>query len=179
MTISVRDTIEEDLSEIMRIRSDPLVQPHQFRLTANAIDDLREALFGKPSDQRQKANHGMEFNCTTILKDGDVIGHISQLHYELNQQKICYCGWNLTPEHWGQGIIVLALSDLFTSLFSKKQFDMIVSDCFSSNKRCLRVLEKLNYRPSRIGIFERANTAIRHRSLQWVLRFYLRSEDWK
>jgi hypothetical protein len=46
MTISVRDTIEEDLSEIMRIRSDPLVQPHQFRLTANAIDDLREALFG-------------------------------------------------------------------------------------------------------------------------------------
>ncbi len=32
MNIAVRDTIKNDLHDIFRIRLDPLVRPHQFKL---------------------------------------------------------------------------------------------------------------------------------------------------
>ena len=136
MDIAIRAPTETDLADLFRIRCDPLVKPHQYKLSRRETIKLwNEQLFG---DRR---NSRLEFKCTTIVRHSEVIGHISQLHYEVNGQRTCYCGWNLAPPYWGQGIAMIALSDLFDRFFGDQQIDSVISDCFASNQRCIRVLQ--------------------------------------
>ena len=73
MNITIRDTTESDLPNVFRIRTDALVAPHQYQLTArDTIDVWRGYLFGDTGDRKPV------FKCTTILNDHEVIGHISQ-----------------------------------------------------------------------------------------------------
>lgn len=160
------------MAEIVRIRRDPLVQPHQYRLTRyDTVDRLTEHLFGdtKPGLDVMKS--------TTVLSDDRVIGNICHSHGGV-YEKYCYCGWNLAPPYWGRGIMSLALSQFFGSLFSEQGIAAVFSDCFSNNRRCIRLMQKLNYDPIGIGMDERLQIAITARCYHWIRRFMLTSEVW-
>jgi RimJ/RimL family protein N-acetyltransferase len=172
MNISIRDTTEADLPDIFRIRTDPLVRPHQYTLSRwDTVDMWKRLLFdGRPY-------WGARYGCTSILDDGKVIGHISQIRHELGRRS-CYCGWNLAPTHWGRGIAVIALSELFVSLFSDDRVDVVISDCFEGNERCLRVLHKLNYAPAPIRFHERMVIRYLQRCRHTICRFQLPAYKW-
>jgi RimJ/RimL family protein N-acetyltransferase len=173
MDIVIRDTAESDLPGIFRIVTDPLVQPHQYRLTRrDTIDGWKQQLFG------DRKNGPMLIKCTTVVRYNEIIGHISHNHYEAHGQKLCYCGWNLAPAYWGRGIATIALSQLFDSFFGPQQVDAVISDCFSNNQRCVRVLQKLNYEPVGIAPYHRLVILIVNRCLHWIRRFQLTADRW-
>ena len=174
MDIAIRDTVEADLPAIFRIRTDPLVHPHQYKLTrGDTIDVWKQQLFGSRKGGR------MHFKSTTIVRDNEIIGHISQTHYEACGRNMCYCGWNLAPTYWGQGIAMIALSRLFDSFFSEQRIDTVISDCFSSNQRCIRLLQKLGYEPVPIAPYERVLILVVNRCLRWTRRFQLTADRWR
>jgi RimJ/RimL family protein N-acetyltransferase len=174
MDIAIRDTVEADLPDIFRIRTDPLVRPYQYKLTSvDTIDVWKQLLLGS------RTQGGVVFKCATIVRQAEIIGHISQIHYEASGHKMCACGWNLAPKYWGQGIAVITLSELFHSLFGDQQIDAVISDCFANNHRCVRVIEKLKYEPIGISWYERLRIAISNRCLHWILRFQLSAKSWQ
>ena len=108
MDIAIRDTLEADLPAIFRIRTDPLVQPHQYRLSRHdTIDFWKQRLFGEHENGR------VLFKSTTIMRHTELIGHIIHIHFGSGRRRISYCGWNLAPAYWGQGVAMIALSELF------------------------------------------------------------------
>lgn len=98
--------------------------------------------------------------------------------YEAYDQKARYCGRNLAPAYWGRGIAVVVLLQLFDDLFDDRQIDIALSDCFSDNQRCIRVLEKLDYEPVGISPLERLCILTLNRCLHWIRRFRLTCDGW-
>lgn len=173
MCIDIRETVKADLPIIFQIVTDPRVRPMQFRLSRHdTIEGWTKLLFGAPKSGRALSR------CTSILRNGSVIGHVNHLHFEVDKQRYCYCGWNLAPEYWGRGIIVRALSKLFDQFFREQQIQAVFSECFASNQRCLRVMEKLNYLPVGIPLHDRLRTLIVRRCLHWLYRFQLTADRW-
>lgn len=174
MEIIIRDTIEGDLPAIFEIRRDPLVKPHQYRLKPNeTVDSWKRMLFVTPM------SGDVLFKSATILRDNSIIGHITHTHYLAGPQPICYCGWNLAPAYWGQGIAVIALSQLFDSLFDEQGVGVVISDCFAENQRCIRVFHKLNYEPSTIPLDERVIKMILKLCLHRIIRYKLTADRWR
>lgn len=174
MKISIRDTVKTDLPAIFRIRSDPKVVPFQYKLDRHdSIDSWIRKLEGR------ETYTGMEFKSSTILQDHETIGHIIRHHYEINGEKYCYCGWNLSPPYWGHGIAVEALTQQFEAFFNEQNLKAVISDCFSINKRCIRLMEKLNYESMPIPLRERIWTMVSNRCMHRILRFFLTRERWQ
>ena len=173
MCIDVRETTESDLPAIFRIVTDPQVRPMQFRLSRNdTIEGWKRLLFAPP-------RNGAAFSrCTSIVRNDKIIGHVNHLHFDVGKQRMCYCGWNLAPEYWGRGITVLALSKLFDQFFREQQINAVISECFASNRRCLRVLEKLNYLAVGVPLHDRLRTLVFRRCLHWIRRFQLTADRW-
>src|SRR4051812_9078268 len=104
MNISIRDSTLDDLSEIFRIRNNPLVAPHQYRIRE---DDSMEAWLARLSGHNKTGN--MTYRSSTILCEQQIAGHVSHIHYSMNDVPVCLCGWNLDPQYWGLGIMRTAL----------------------------------------------------------------------
>ena len=175
MNVSIRNTVDSDLPEIFRIRTDPLVRPHQYKLSFLDSESLwATQLFGPTP----KGNTQL-FKCTSILRDGQLVGHISRIHYKYAGQNVCTCGWNISPSHWGNGIVTNAVTQLFDLFFYEQQVDVVISDCFSNNYRGLRVLNRLNYQPSSIAWRERLGIMMSRWCFHKILRFHLNLEMWE
>jgi RimJ/RimL family protein N-acetyltransferase len=173
MNIAIRDTVEADLPEIFHIRNDPLVKPHQYKLNRrDTIDLWKRQLFSDCKNDRTL------FKCTTIERDSELVGYISQLHWKSHGRRTCYCGWDLAPCHWGQGIAGFAVAELLDCFFRNQNVDAVISDCFSDNRRGIRVLQKLNYEPTWISPNERLRILIAHRCLHWIRRFRMTADRW-
>lgn len=172
MSITIRDATEDDLPAIFRIRTDPLVASRQYRLgERDTVEYWKQLLFGEVEGNRC-------FRCTTVVHDQEVVGHISQYHLQIVDQTHCYCGWNLAPSHWGRGVMTAALSQLFDAFFHDRRVDFVVSDCFSNNHRCIRLLANLGYRPTPFSLWLQLQFALAMKSLRWIRRFELTPDDW-
>ncbi|WP_231756696.1 GNAT family N-acetyltransferase [Lignipirellula cremea] len=174
MHINIRDTAAEDLDAILRIGNDALVAPHQYRQSlAGTRDKWCDFLAGK------RDTKFVTFRCATILDGDTIIGNVSQWHINSNDRPIVQCGWNLTPAYWGRGVMCLALTELFNRFFANDGVAHIYADCFRSNHRCIRVLEKLGFTPNGIPPHHRVIIAWSMRCLHWIRRFRLDSEMWQ
>lgn len=172
MDVEVRNTVEADLQEIFQIRTDPLVSRNQFRIPASDTPDLwAQQLFGQQVDGQPL------FRCSTILVDGQIAGHVSHQSATFGDQLTAYCGWNLAPAFWGQGIMHRALSEWLGSLHQEHQVDVAIADCFSSNRRCLRLLRKLGFGSIPIDLSGRIQILMQHNCWHWIHRFRLITED--
>ena len=132
MRIIVRDTMPDDLDAIFRIRNNPLVVPHQYRVSlTGTVDDWRGRLEGKDDTVFHT------FRSSTILDGDSIIGNVTQSHMVSNDIPIVQCGWDLTPEYWGRGAMCIALTDLFNRFFTQDGLVHVFADCFRNNHRCL------------------------------------------
>jgi RimJ/RimL family protein N-acetyltransferase len=172
--VTIRDTLESELAALLRIRMDPLVAAQQYPLTARDLPEVwRELLFGDHSNARAITK------CSTVLLDGNVIGHISQLHWRVDDQAVCQLGWNLLPAYWGRGIMTSALTELFDSFFSEPRVNFVIADCFWNNRRCIRLMERLHFHPIPIELWDRVRTAFAAQCWRWIRRFELSAATWK
>jgi RimJ/RimL family protein N-acetyltransferase len=175
MEIELRDTTEADLPAIFRIRKDPLVVPHQFRLSQS--DNI--AFLSKHLFPRGRAAKRPAFRCSTIWQDGEIIGHVFHLHQSWFGKPYCSCGWNLAPAQWGRGIMCAALSQLFDSFFREQGIEMVIADCFSTNARCQRLLEKLRFTPAQLPVLTRLRFALNYQCGHWICRYELTRDRWR
>lgn len=172
MEITIRPSIEADLPAIQSIRTDPLVTPHQYRLTpADTVDFWRGKLFG--AEQTGDAI----FRSHTILLDNELIGHVVHTHFK--NERVSQFGWNLAPSHWGKGYASQGLSLVFDELAAEQAGHLFVADCFSANQRCRRLLERLGFAPTSVPLPERLMIALFMRCGHWIRRYFLKADDWK
>jgi RimJ/RimL family protein N-acetyltransferase len=73
---------------------------------------------------------------------------------------------------------MIALMQLFDSFFVDQEIVFVISDCFSTNQRCIRLLQKLDYKPIGIDPFERLQILMISHCWHWIRRFQLTAETW-
>ena len=174
VNILIRDTTPDDLPEIFRIQTDPVVRVHQYRFGPNdSLERWTRLLAGHDCAEASR------FRCSTIRLGSAIIGHVTHWHWCIDGLRACQCGWNLDPEYWGQGVMCAALSELFDTLFGVEGVQYVFADCFRNNRRCLRVMEKLGFVPNGIPPYQRLLLAWQMRCLRWILRFRLDAEAWR
>lgn len=173
MQIAVHDTTPGELEAIFRIRNDPLVLQQQYRVSLmGTVDDWRDRLAGN-------VDTGIyTFRSSTVLDGDTIVGHVSQAHMLSNDIPVVQCGWNLTPEYWGRGVMCVALTDLFNQFFTQDGVAHVFADCFRDNRRCIRLMEKLGFVPNGIPLHHRAMIACSSRCFRWIKRFRLDAATW-
>jgi RimJ/RimL family protein N-acetyltransferase len=172
LTIAVRDSSLADLPHIDRIRSHPLVRPHQFQISSNCVSSWEKWI------ELNARSGDFWFRCSTIVDDEQVIGYISQT---LNFTRTCVfaeCGWNLHPTYWGRGIMKLALGQILLRLFNEQKMSYVIADCFRSNTRCKRLLSNLHFSRVNVRWIERMRLAIDYRCLHWIERYRIDHGTW-
>jgi RimJ/RimL family protein N-acetyltransferase len=172
MEITIRPTIEMDLAAIQSIRTDPLVIPHQYRLTsADTVEFWRGKLFGA----EQTGNAVLRSH--TLLLENEMVGHV--IHTQFKNERVGQFGWNLMPIHWGKGFAYQGLTLVFDELAAEQDGQLFVADCFSANQRCRKLLNRLGFVPTSIPLFERLMIAVYMRCGHWIRRHYLKADEWK
>lgn len=152
MLIEVRDTLPEETEAIFCLRNNPSVLEQQYRPSPL---DTPEAYAERMVQSPVLGQY--YFRSTSILCDGAMVGHVMQSFSLANSptQCRCVCGWNLDPDYWGKGIMAIAASALFDRLFEVNPDLRIIVACFDTNRRCLRVIEKLGFTPQKMTLSER------------------------
>ena len=140
--VSVRDTLPSDAQAIFQLRSDPAMSGMQY---APAAHEIPASFLAHVIPSSPMPEHG--FCCSTILCQNEFCGFVFQNYYRLGDSKpIVDCGWSLRPQLWGQGIMRSALQLILEDRFANSPQLRVTAACFSDNARCLRLLEKLNFR---------------------------------
>ena len=174
MSLIVRQTRLDDVDAILKIKQEPNVARHQYRV------DNREY-----SDHLQRVLRGdnktgiITSQFTTIAKDCEVIGYLRQDHYSVDGIKYLSCGWNLASAYWGQGIMRFALTQLLNQWIFELEIQHVFAEYFRTNLRCERLLDRLAFATQEIPIVERLSTAWQLSCFQWVVRRRLDAETWK
>lgn len=170
----VRDATVEDIPRVLEIRSDPLNLAEQYPLTRH---DTEGAI--SESISREGSPVERTWKYSVILVDDAVVGYVTSIWAGDPPARVCVCGWDLTPSHWGRGIMPVALSLLFDELFAELDVRLVVADCFPTNARCIRVLERLGFVPRRPSLLERVLHVIRARGFRRLRSFALDSDTWR
>lgn len=176
MDLVVRDANESDFTHIFALWHDPAILKEQYPLSSywSADSAAFRSYLVFPRNW-----FGEERRCTAILVDGDFAGCVLQQLFTWTRRPSAVCGWNLLPSHWGRGIMPRALTLVFDRLFLEASLTSIVADCFSTNTRCQRVLDKLGFERESLGwlgsLEHFVNAGFRHR----VWRHRLTAERWK
>lgn len=152
MLIEVRDTLPEETEAIFRLRNNPSVLDQQYRPSPlDTPESYAQRMTLAPAMGKYS------FRSTSILCDGIMVGHVMQnfslAHAPAHSR--CVCGWNLDPDYWGRGIMPRAANKLFDRLFEAQPELRIIVACFDTNTRCLRVIEKLGFKPQKMTLADR------------------------
>ena len=171
--LTVKITVESDLPDIFRIREDPLVKPNQYKMSrGGGIENWRSCL------HVDNLPDGVVWRCWTIRVGDQIVGHVTGLHSQIKYGRSYHFGWNLAPNFWGRGIMAQALTHVLDDVFAEANVEAVVADCFESNERCIRLVQKLGFSPMKINWPERLTIWIRHSCPHKVLRNRLLATDW-
>ena len=70
-----------------------------------------------------------------------------------------------------------AMSQLIEKLLREENCKTFVAECFRENARCIRVMEKLGFRPVPKSLYDRFVDAVSCLCLKWVLKYELKPEE--
>ena len=115
---------------------------------------------------------------STILLDDKIIGHITEYHYAWKGIRCAQCGWDLHPDHWGNGYMTIALTQRFVEFIDLMGIQYVFADCLQKNHRCISLQNRLGFSSCSIPILDRLRIALSMRSLSWDLRFELYLHTW-
>jgi len=173
MKWDVRSAKLDDIDGIGSVILHDEVRPCQRqRVDKDTLDTIKRQINGTIKDPTY------EYENYVIDINGTIGGHILSSVYRIEEGVGSYCGWDLHPDYWGQGVMAGALKVLFGSWFDAGKLDFIISDCYGDNYRCMRMMGKVGYEPQHISFKERVVTAWRTKRLKWVCRFCLTKDKW-
>ena len=160
----VRDTLPEDVEVLHRIRSHPLVVPHQYPLRASdAPQAWRQRLFPERGPRSRY--------CKTIEVDGVTVAYISYGLIRVGGRTFCLVGWDLHPDHWGRGLMTMALRQTLPELQRKHGVGRFLAFCFAENQRCQGLLRRSGFTERRVGLLIHLQMALHHRTWRWLRCF--------
>lgn len=172
--ISIRPSVESDADKIFSIRSHPLLVQYQYPLQeSDTPERFVEQLIATSPEP------GSAFWSLTILLNDTIVGHVLQHEFEDDQGAIYYCGFNVHPDFWGQGIMTTSLRLVLDQLFENYNAYLVVCDCFHSNRRCQRLLQRAGFKQTPISLFHQARIAFSTRCLRWLKRYALAKDTWQ
>lgn len=173
MDIQLRPTVDSDLPMIFKIVGNPSVAPFQYPLKSTTFDDWCEEYEQSKKSSFYRVEH------LTILYDGQPAGTLLSNFRKEQDYEFVYAGWNLDPAFWGKGIMTLALAQSFGEFLDSDETRIVIADCFPTNERCLRLLDRLGFQRSSITLWERIRTAYTLGAFRWTWRFVLSQDRWK
>ena len=171
--ISLRPSTESDADEIFSIRMHPLVAKYQYPLKdSDTPERFVEQMIATSSEP------GSAPESLTIFHNDTIVGHVIQQEFKEEDGAIYYCGFNVHPDFWGQGIMTTSLPKVLDQLFESYNAHAIVCDCFRSNRRCQRLLERTGFLRAPIPLFHQAQAALKTRCIRWLKRYFVTRDDW-
>jgi RimJ/RimL family protein N-acetyltransferase len=148
---TIRDSIPADARQIFALRCDPCLKSMQYAPSRLETPSTFLAI-AQPGPEIPKTG----CKCSTILVDESFAGHVIQLCTTgTNGVTSILLGWDLVPELWGMGAMVRALDLLFDQRFKTSTNIDFIACCFASNRRCIRVIEKLGFQTENLTFRER------------------------
>lgn len=135
----LREFRDEDWAEVFAYQSDPRYLQY-YPFTDRSVEEVKEFIQMFLDHQVQKPR--IKFQLAVTLKStGGLIGNcgIRLDKPDAHQGDI---GYELSPEHWGQGYATEAARAMIDFGFSSLRLHRIWSWCIADNQRSARVLEK-------------------------------------
>ncbi len=168
----VRDAIESDLDCFNAIRMHPEVRRQQYPfMVPGYLEQWRRLITGELKWV------GVERKYNAIVLDERIVGYIGQDTWNPSGILKVQCGWNLSPEFWGRGIMYEALKILLKQFF-ERGVEYVFADYFRGNLRCERLIKKLGFSKIPIFFLERISTALELGCYRWVIRTMLDRKTW-
>lgn len=175
MDVSIRDSTPEDAAAIFDLRCDPRLSGSQY---APFVFESPMTLFDTIAPGSDIPRNGLM--CSTIIVDDTFAGHIFHRYRTTSGNiQLSTLGWNVIPELWGNGVAPTAVRQLINERFKSNENIVFSTFCFPSNKRCIRVLEKLNFDECQTLWRERAGNYIMTLGRKKLLKFTLTFGDWR
>ena len=166
----VRPAVEADLEPMCIIRRCPLVQKNQYW-----IEEASWLMFCEQVIQAKEPG-GTRIDVLEVT--GEVVGYVITRCQVRKKSRFGYFSFNLLPEFWGRGLMERALRTILTEFFQDERSEGATIECFSGNKQCRRLMQRLSFTPVPIPILERLFCLITRLPIRWVMRFWLSKESW-
>jgi RimJ/RimL family protein N-acetyltransferase len=136
----LREFREDDWPTILAYQNNPLYLRY-YEWTARTAEDVRE--FVQMFLAQQQEEPRLKFQFAVVLgESGQLIGSCG-LRLRAADAHEADIGYELAPQHWGQGYATEAARTIVQFGFTQFQLHRISSWCIADNAGSLRVLEKL------------------------------------
>lgn len=137
----LKNYCENDLDNIYRLKSEPLVWKFSTQIPTNKIEDSIN-YFKSVLENYDKNKQGFQ---ALFLKDsGKYIGEAGILTFN-KQNNRAVVGYNLLPEYWNNGYATEITKALVKYLFEDKKTERIEALALDDNKASRKVLEKSGF----------------------------------
>jgi ribosomal-protein-alanine N-acetyltransferase len=137
----LREIVPDDAPDLFRIYSDPEVMRYWSSAPLQRIDEVQQRIAG--SAAAFQAREGIRWAITRKGSDR-LIGSCG--HWRLMRQHLrSEIGYDLAPEHWGQGIVPEAVGAILRFGFERIELHSVEAQIEPNNQASRRVLEKLGF----------------------------------
>nr|WP_281168035.1 GNAT family N-acetyltransferase [Thioflavicoccus mobilis] len=130
-------------------------------------------------------HHGVCHTHFLITREGVPVGHIAEYLYDRQVRwgadgwcKLCYLGFDVHPDYWGQGIMKSALRRYISDGFNEDRFKHLIAECLTTNARSKRLLEGLGFEPVQVGSFDQFRHMWKYKGLIPKARYCYSHERW-
>ncbi len=178
MTVTYRRANPEDLAFIQGVAQHALVRQNN--------PDAK--LFSRWLKRYMVGDNRHDGLCHThylITRDNLSVGHIAEYLYvdqvavtrDLSG-KVCYLGFDVHPNYWGQGIMKAALYRYMKDGFESNRFEHLVSECLNDNSKCKRLLEGVGFLALDVGFADQFWHMWKSKGLGLKSRYWYSYEKW-
>lgn len=137
----LRNYHENDLENLHRLKSDPLVWKYSSNNSTNDVDDTRIIL----ANLIKKYSEGInDFQALFLKSTDEYIGEAGILSMNKKNQRVVI-GYNLIPKYWGKGYATEIILALVKYLFDQENTERIEALVLEENMASRRVLEKSGF----------------------------------
>ncbi len=137
----LKNYCENDLDNIYRLKSEPLVWKFSTQISTNKIEDSIN-YFKSVLENYDKNKQG--FQALFLKNSGKYIGEAGILTFN-KQNNRAVVGYNLLPEYWNNGYATEITKALVKYLFEDKKTERIEALALDDNKASRKVLEKSGF----------------------------------
>lgn len=137
----LKNYCENDLENMYRLKSEPLVWKFSTKITSNKIEDSKSSL---ESVLKNYAKNNDDFQALFLKDSGDYIGEAGILTFN-NQNNRAVVGYNLLPKYWNNGYATEITKALVKYLFDYTKTERIEALALEANKASRKVLEKSGF----------------------------------
>jgi len=178
MTIDYRRAVPEDSAFIEGVVGHPLVRQN----------NPDSKMFCRWLQRYMVGDHCHDGLCHThfvVRRDGRPVGHIAEYLYRRDVRcgngrwgQLCYLGFDVHPDYWGQGIMKSALRLYMQDGFAGGRFKQLVAECRRDNLRSKRLLEGLGFRGLEVGPVGQFLHMWQSKGLGLKVRYACSQEQW-